>query len=170
MGNRAGQKFSSLAVIILMITAGCAAFKARFSSITADRPVRLVLDSPEVRQLIARQEAFQPRERAEIDHFKKDRDRERTDDAAGPLRESLQHPERYIPERTAFLDAMAQAPGVIVPGKSYCRILARSEAMCSRQPYYNPTYLKVRITSGPSKGQEGWACLGDDIRLGGVPL
>jgi len=89
-------------------------------------------------------------------------------EALRQLRELGQHPDRYIPERIAFLDAMARAPGVTVSGESYCRIINRSKAMCDRHPGPNPTYFKVRISSGPSKGQEGWGCLGEDIRLNGA--
>jgi hypothetical protein len=75
------------------------------------------------------------------------------------------HPERYIPERVAFIDAMARARCVAVMPNSYCRIIERAEAICSKVPVANPRYVKVHITSGPSKGSEGWGCLGDGIGL-----
>ncbi len=157
--------------ILLLLTSGCLFLNPNHAAVTAARrQVRLVSDSPEVRRLIAQQEVFQPKERAEIDRFNEDASRlrqkwilEATPESARQLREL--DPERYIPERTAFLDAMAQAPGVTVQGGSYCRIIARSEAMCARYPGFNSIYFRVRITSGPSKGQEGWGCLGEDIRL-----
>ena len=170
--------FMRLAVAILLLpTSGCLLlFNPNRAAITAARQqVRLVADSPEVRRLIAQQEAFSPQEKAEIDRFFADTAsleqkwfRDANPEALRQLREFGQHPERYIPERAAFLDAMVQAPGVTVPGQSYCRIINRSNAMCDRHPGHNPTYFKVRITSGPSKGQEGWGCLGEDIRLNGA--
>src|ERR1700721_1067412 len=44
--------------------------------------------------------------------------------------------------------AMADAPGFYVPGKSYCIIAQRSTAKCGKNPFETPVYSLVRITSG----------------------
>jgi hypothetical protein len=139
------------------------------------RPVRLILQSEEVRKLVARQSAFAPQDRAEVDRFSRDFARlwaEATQEsnnmepgaAEGRVKRAMQaSAERYIPERVAFFSAMTRAPSVLVPGGSYCRIIEQSQAICSNDPSSNPEYVRVVITSGPSKGVEGWGCEGDGI-------
>ncbi len=130
----------------------------------------LVLDSDEVRHLISQQSAFAPRESPEVNRYEaieipllRDMERERTGnrstaELSSRLEDLHDHPERYIPERIAFIEALARARTVTVPAGSYCKILEKSEAICSRVPLYNPVYYKVVITSGPSRGQVGWTC------------
>jgi hypothetical protein len=74
------------------------------------------------------------------------------------IKEMLQHPEQYPPQRTEFLTAMAQMPGVSVPGKSYCNIIERSKSRCGRSPLETATIVLVQVTTGPSHGQRGWVC------------
>src|SRR5580704_7118791 len=81
------------------------------------------------------------------------------------LDQLLMHPEIHIPGRIAFLDALAREPTVVVAPGSFCRILQRSSAVCSRHPQENPDLIKVRVTGGINKGAEGWGCLGDGIGL-----
>ena len=113
--------------------------------------VRLILDSDEVQSLIAEQSSFAAREKVEVDRYFRTPVAERE-----PV-------EKYVPERIAFLKAMAEAASVSVPANSYCRVLKQSETICSRSPVENPRYIKVRITRGPAKGQEGWGCEGDGL-------
>jgi hypothetical protein len=113
--------------------------------------VRLILDSDEVQGLIAKQSFFAAREKVEVDRYFR---------TPAADRESV---EKYIPERIAFLNAMAQAVSVPVPANSYCRVLKQSDTICGRYPDQNPTYIKVRIARGPAKGQEGWGCEGDGL-------
>jgi hypothetical protein len=113
--------------------------------------VRLILDSDEVQGLIAKQSSYAAREKIEVDRYFRAPAAEREPD------------EKYIPERVAFLNAMTQAVSVPVPANSYCRVLKQSDTICSRHPGQNPTYIKVRITRGPAKGQEGWGCEGDGL-------
>lgn len=116
------------------------------------RDIRLVLDSDEIQRLVAQQSAFEPQERIEVHrHFA----------AGSPSTE--REIEKFIPERITFLKTMGRAPTVAVPAKSYCRVLQRSNAVCSPRPIENPTYIRVRITSGPLKGREGWGCEGDGL-------
>ena len=140
------------------------------------RPVRVVLDSEEVRRLISQQDAFAPNEQKEIDvYFQailllgQAVDREQTNEACRRYEEAKKNAEHYIPERVVFLDAMARAPAVQVAPNSYCRVLQRSQAKCTRDPEFTCEFVKVRITSGPSKGQEGWGCEGDGI-FGAWPM
>jgi len=163
--------------ILLLLTSGCLLLNPDVAAITAARrQVRLISDSPDVaasshskkrashwkgpKSIASRRKPPGSHKNGTVKQPKRPRQ----------LRELGQHPEHYIPERTKFLDAMAQAPSVLVPGESYCRIITRSNAMCDRHPEHNPTYFKVRITSGPSKGQESWGCVGEDIRFNGLPL
>ena len=72
------------------------------------------------------------------------------------------------PARKDFLEAMARAPGIIVPEKTYCRILTTSKVHCASQ-FSTQVYLKVRITTGPYRGSEGWGCEGSDIQYANGP-
>jgi hypothetical protein len=75
--------------------------------------------------------------------------------------DSLDNAERYAQGRKEFLLAMSQQPGVLVPEKTYVRVLAGSGAVCGLIPGYSFTFVKVRVTSGPFLGREGWMCQGD---------
>jgi hypothetical protein len=136
----------------------------------SSRPVRLVLDSEEVRRLILQQDAFAPKERKEIELYFRDiiplgqvMDREKTTEAFRRWDELEKNGAHYIPERVAFLDALTRAPTVLVAPNSYCRVLQRSRAICASTPWLNPSFVKVRITTGPCRGQGGGGCEGDDI-------
>jgi hypothetical protein len=163
---------AALAVTLI----GCDYLDPDREAITA-RPLQLTLASEDVGRLVAKQVGFASQEQAEVDRFHRDLSRldlaikrpatdGRPTAAAAIGRSELKaHPERYIPERTAFLNAMARLPSVLVPAGSHCRIVEMSEAICSYQPTQNPKYVRVVVTSGPSKGLEGWGCLGDGIGL-----
>ncbi len=138
------------------------------------REIRLVIDSADVQRFIANQSALYSRDRMEAAFFSRretsllqELEQRKTvrDRSAikNDLDELYKHPENYVPERIAFLDAMEQAPGFKVPPKTSCTILRRSEAICSRQPRSNSVYVKVGITSGALKGREGWGCEFDGI-------
>jgi hypothetical protein len=64
-------------------------------------------------------------------------------------------------ERRRLLDAMARQPGVLVAGEQYFRILEQSSVGCADDPITTSNFLRVRVTTGPSKGLEGWACSRD---------
>ncbi len=59
--------------------------------------------------------------------------------------------------RGEFLEAMAKMPGFLVPYRSQCEVVERSRAACG-PPLYNELFVKVRITTGPMRGKEGWVC------------
>ncbi len=117
---------------------------------TARDRIRLVVDSPEVRQLIVNQEA-------EI--------------ASEDLQDESRQPEKYMPRRLAFIASMDRQPFIMVVAQnSYCRFLKQTRASCSKNPFSDGSYMKVRITTGPSKGQEGWSCMSEDVALSGTSL
>ena len=163
----------SLMVVLVLLCYGCNPnHEARTDPF---RNVTLVLDSEHVTKLISQQSSFESQDRLEVHDFMSESvstltelERQRKSGKIEPallrrLTDEREHPERYIPERIAFLNAIARTPNKTIPPNSYCRILQRSAAICSRIPQDNPYYVKVRITSGPAKGQEGWGCLGNDI-------
>jgi len=104
-------------VITIATLSGCAMFNPnRQFWVYGESPkaqVRLVIDTPEVRNFLAEPDARQD---------------------------------------------MTNAPGFYVPAKSYCVIVQNSHAKCVSKPVYTEFYKLVRITSGPSKGKEGWLC------------
>jgi hypothetical protein len=102
---------------------------------------RLVEDTPEIERLLSVQKTRDDNDNVDDMHI---------------------HPERYAPSRKEFLAAMSRQPGVSVPEKTYARLLESSGAHCTPKPGYTTVYIKVRITSGPFLGREGWVCE-DDI-------
>jgi hypothetical protein len=71
------------------------------------------------------------------------------------------HPKRYMAERSKLIETMAQQAGILVTGEQYFRILEESPAGCADDPVTTSNYLRVRVSTGPSKGSEGWACSRD---------
>lgn len=86
----------------------------------------MIIDSPEVRRLIAREETQE-----------------------FPVVE--------------FIAALAAQPSNLVAQNSYVQVLERSRASCARDPRVTDVYVRVRITSGPSRGKEGWLCQDKDF-------
>jgi hypothetical protein len=171
-----------LVTILVVVLFGCNYLDPNREAITAPYPVRLVLATEEARRLVAQQDGLAAQDQAEVDRFSRDFDRlyqeviqpskagQPGPDRAGAKRAMLARAEAYIPERVTFLNAMARAPGILVPAGSYCRVIERSKAICSYIPQGNPNYVRVVITSGSSKGVEGWGCLGDGIGLTRTPF
>ena len=155
-----------LTILALWVLAGCQLFDPDYRAKTSDtHEVRLIENSERVQRLISRQDALSLDERAAGDRFLKEETRLVAQNKQHELDQLLAHPEIYIPSRIAFLDAMAREPTVIVHQGSFCRILRRSNAICSRHPQENPYFIEVRVTSGRDKGVEGWGCLGSGIGL-----
>ena len=160
--------FACAIVMLGLIHGGCF-LNPNYEKVTDDtRSVRLISDSAEVQHLISQQESYGVREREEIARYTQEILRlapecMRPGESCPRLEELQKNEARYIPERVAFLDAMARQPGVLVPPSSYCRVVKRSPAKCTKDPHYAPTFVKVRITTGPSKGTEGWGCEGDGV-------
>lgn len=107
------------------------------------KPIQIVLDTPEIRQLVAAYEA----KTAEINQVL----------AQGPS--TFQKRAHQIsPGRTEFLAAMASAPHITVRENTRVRVLEISKAGCTSFPEATVTYLRVVITNGTSKGQQAWIC------------
>jgi hypothetical protein len=70
-------------------------------------------------------------------------------------------PDRYMVERRELRDKLERAPGVSIAGSQHFRQLERSAAACDVLLIPSKFYIKVRATTGPLKGSEGWACDSD---------
>ncbi len=116
--------------------------------------VKLVTDGAEVRTLMGEQERRAPSEDSLAE--------EALQRGGYPTGVDMRlHPEKYNPGRVQFIDSMKHLPAVAVPAGSYARFLEQSKAKCEVVSYYNAMYVKVRITTGPKRGVEGWACFGE---------
>ena len=140
-------------MLVFVVASGCLVFHSAPNGIYTgtvtvvpsghSKATQIVLDTPEVRQLIAAYEV----KSGEIDHTL----------AKEP--HTLQEERRQIlPSRIAFLEAMASAPHITVKENTRCRMLEISKAGCSPVAEGSITYVKVVITNGPSKGQQAWIC------------
>jgi hypothetical protein len=59
-------------------------------------------------------------------------------------------------------EPIANQAAILVAQDSYARILQKSQTRCEGDVVSQ--YTLVRITSGPSRGKEGWLCSGRDFR------
>jgi hypothetical protein len=101
-----------------------------------DGSSKLVFDSHTVRRLIAEQET---RDQGGANPY----------DAEGRLQ---------------FFNAVRDQPGVVVLESPYARELELSKAHCEPNSSSPPGRLaRIRITTGPLKGKEGWVCQHHDI-------
>jgi hypothetical protein len=140
-----------VAIASLVMTGGC--FNPDRAEITrAGSLSRVVEDSPEVERLLSIEKIRD----AEVDQFR--RKIPSREEAIKRGEDMMMNPERYAPGRKEFIFAMSQQPGVSVPGNTYVRSLATSGVKCNPNPIDSGIYIKVRITSGPFLGYEGWAC------------
>jgi hypothetical protein len=166
----------TLLLIAMMFCTGCLLLSRDREVVTSETSkVCLIVDTDEVRSLIERQSSFDSKDKEEAKRFLEDAIRldkeierlrgngELDATPAKELKDLWAHPERYIPERIAFLKLVGGADCALVPAHSYARVLERSQAICSGHPQENPRYIKVLVTTGPSKGQEGWGCLGGGL-------
>jgi hypothetical protein len=123
---------------------------------TPGTAIKLIRDSPEVRELIALEETQAPAEvhGGEALLLKS---------GAVAIVERRQHPERYFPEHVKFVEAMTHQVGPMAPVGSYARVLERSHAKCERDPSLSAEYWKVMVKDGPMRGEEGWLCYLKDL-------
>lgn len=147
-------------VVTVAIQIGCRALDPDYAYRTRPYSVtRLTLDSPGVRRLLA---AAGAREKEENEYW-----RGQNQEAQLQQIEDMElHPERYMVERSKLLNAMAQQPGFEVTGEQYFREIDQSDAGCAKEPASSSNYVLVRVTTGPLKGREGWACDADVKRRG----
>jgi hypothetical protein len=151
------KKFPLLCTtIVISLSLGCALLNPnRQNWIYGNSPnaqVLLLYDSPEVRRLLADENARE----GEINRFW--RDKHTQEEGVKRIHDMARHPEQYPPGRSKFLEDMAKMTGFYVPSKSYCRILEGSESKCGRLPIETAVYMLVRVTTGPLRGKQGWVC------------
>ena len=127
---------------------------------------RIVQDSPAVRDLLV-VEAVRDEQ---ADRLLKERMRVRgknpeTNSPEEEVRFMLELTKTIGPGRRELLQAMALEPAVAIPQKSYARRIETSEARCVPMQLATATFIKIRITSGPYRGREGWVCDADIIHI-----
>lgn len=132
---------------------GCTLLKANRQLITRDGATTfLVQDNTMVERMLALQRI----QDAEIEQFWKAKHSK--EEGIQRVTDMQANPTHYTPGRKEFLSSMSQQPGVFIPEKTYLRLIEGSGAHCNANPLFTTTYIKVRITSGPLRGREGWAC------------
>jgi hypothetical protein len=168
---------NSAVVLAACFTPSC---RDWLSDVYTTRAVHLVLDSDRVRQLISQQEALQQKDRLGAQRYSTDEialDREiengrGTDKEPETVRRRMDifdHPERYVPDRIAFLKTLAAEPGVDVPKDTHgARVGTTSSVICSTSPSENPALVMFEISKGELKGKRVWGCEGDSIVRGGI--
>jgi len=83
-----------------------------------------ILDSPAVREAIIGEEA-------EIKKFYDSWGTMTRDERVAITRDAFRNPDKYLPGRKHFFDAMASAPSITVPGHTRGKVLEISKARCS---------------------------------------
>jgi hypothetical protein len=164
--SRNQLQFLLATTVGLLSSVGCELINPnRHYSIRANPPTAQVLavyDSPEIRRLIADESAreefvkrFWQENHTEEERIERVEDMDR-------------HPEHYPQGRSEFLQAMANQPGFYVASETYCRVLKRSESRCGRTLLQTSAYELIRVTTGPTRGKQGWVC-GENIKQFGLP-
>jgi len=151
--TRNGTRIVLLASIVVsaIVAAGCTLFDPDYAYVTReDSTVRLVADSRAVRGLLT--------EAAMRDAALNRSQQNASAEERSRLTLEMQQPSA---QRRQLISAMAQLGGVVVTGKHYFRELEQSTAGCDIYPISSATYVRVRVTTGPSKGSQGWACSRD---------
>jgi len=73
--------------------------------------------------------------------------------------ELLAHPDQMLPGHRDFLDAMAKAPSLTIPGKTRARVLEESKARCLPDGVSTVTFTRFVINGKrPPGGTEVWLC------------
>jgi hypothetical protein len=135
------------------VLGGCRALDPRYAFVTGEgSTTRLVQDSPKVGRLLEQAwrhnlvagEMWAGRTEQEVVQLEYDINT---------------HRDKYMTERRTLFAYMARQPGIIVTGKQYFRLLRQSATVCDPYgPIASDVYVLVRVTTGPAKGAEGWAC------------
>ena len=150
--------------VCLVVTSGCDVLNPNRQLITrAGTTVPLAENSSEVEHLLSGQKGHD----IEMEQFRGVK--QSAADAAERIHVMATDPDHYSPGRKEFLLAMARQSGVLVPGNSYVRLLQSSGVRCNLDTTFSTTFIKVRITSGPLKGREGWVCEDDIQRTVALP-
>jgi len=153
------MRVSAIWILLTLLMVGCGVLAPE--TVWLGRPgsfTRLVNDSPGVRQMIA--EASWRDEEAERSLGALP-DQKR----AELVKDMLLHPDRYVTERRKLLAEMARQPASMVAGRQDAIVIGRSEARCGGDPVDTNRFIKVRVSTGPSTGTEGWYCQGSDVEV-----
>lgn len=132
---------------------GCRAFDPDYAYIsTSELTTHLVLDSPSVERLLDRDDLISGKD------WPHHTDQERL----RGYQYVQEHVEEFRAERHVLLAAMANQPGFTVEGRQSFRLLRESSASCEPSGQSSSSiFILVRVSTGPSKGAEGWACTKD---------
>ena len=143
-----------LTLLFLGLTGCVFLLPGRFWRLVNDPNTKILLisDSQAVRRLIADEDA------REVEIRKFFRESHSREERTEHLKDMIRNPEKYPPGREEFLVAMAHMPGIYVGGKPYCDIVERSGSTCGHSPVETATFVFVKITTGRSRGQQGWIC------------
>jgi hypothetical protein len=117
------------------------------------KSIAVILDSPEVRQLVSLASA---RQEAADQFWRTPHTRE---EGIRRVQDERRDPEKYSPGRKAFFEAMERAPHIIVKENTRVRVAEFSNVRCEfLYPEATVTYTRFTILNGPSKGQQVWIC------------
>lgn len=140
-------------VAVAIICGACDLLNPDRQLVTRDgSAARLVQDSPDIERLLS----IQRTRDAEGDTFW--REKHSSESVTKRVENMRLNPERYAPGREAFLLAMSRSAALSVPGHTYARLVQQSGARCNLNPITTSSYVKVLITSGPLRGNQGWMC------------
>jgi hypothetical protein len=116
-------------------------------------PIRTVVDNPEIRKRISEEE----KRRDEADRFL--REKHSPEELNQHFSDLIHHPDQMLPGHKDFLDAMAKAPSITVPGKTRAQVLEESKARCLPDGVSTITFVRFLINGKkPSGGTEVWLC------------
>lgn len=135
-----------------IVSVGCRDWDPRYAYVTErGSSTKLIADSPEVRRRLAQA----PSRDVEREQIQKGR---AWDEQLQLMEEIRQHPSQYLGARSDLLEWIGRQPGVVVEGEQYFRMLEQSSAGCDLLPIPSAMFIRVRVTTGPLAGREGWAC------------
>jgi hypothetical protein len=116
-------------------------------------PIGTVVDSPEIRKLINEEE----KRRDEADRFY--RESHSSEERLQHTSDLIHHPDQMLPGHKDFLDAIANAPSITIPGKTRARVLEESKARCRPDGVSTITFVRFVINGKkPPGGTEVWLC------------
>lgn len=150
---RASKRYVCGLIAASLLGGGCRAFDQDYAYISASElTTRLVLDSPAVERLLDRNDLIAGKD------WPHHTDQERIQG----YQYVEEHLEEFKAERQVLLDTMAKQPGFTVEGRQSFRLLRESSVSCEPSGHSSSSiFILVRVSTGPSKGMEGWTCTKD---------
>jgi hypothetical protein len=117
-------------------------------------PIRAVIDSPDVRKMISEEE----RRRDEADRFW--RESHTAEEKRQHAENLIFHPDEMLPGHKEFLEALAKASSISVPGKTRAQVMEISKARCLPDGLSTVTWARMVIAGKTSSsGTEVWVCI-----------